>query len=68
MASQGYRDHLVLLTGLVSLEPTYPYPSDLSGTPRFPLGQQIGLAATGPGGQPLGKRLLLPETVYLLAP
>jgi hypothetical protein len=37
-ASQGYRDHLLTLAQLVSLSPTYPYPTDPGTAPTFPLG------------------------------
>jgi hypothetical protein len=37
-ASQGYQDHLLPLTELFSLSPTYPYPTEPGVPPTFPLG------------------------------
>ncbi|MGC9333646.1 MAG: hypothetical protein ACP5JJ_05815, partial [Anaerolineae bacterium] len=37
-ASQGYRDHLVTLGDLLSLDLAYPYPAGTGVTPAFPLG------------------------------
>jgi hypothetical protein len=37
-ASRGYQDHLVGLSGLFSLGPAYPYPTESGVAPAFPLG------------------------------
>jgi hypothetical protein len=37
-ASQGYRDHLLPLSSLLSLSLAYPYPTEQGATPVFPLG------------------------------
>ncbi len=45
-ASQGYRDHLLPLTDLLSPDLAYPYPTEAGGPPTFPLGLvQIAIAA-----------------------
>ncbi|MCL7455502.1 MAG: 6-pyruvoyl-tetrahydropterin synthase-related protein, partial [Anaerolineae bacterium] len=48
-ASQGYRDHLVTSSDLVSLQPAYGYPSESGATPTFPLGlAQLAILAAAP--------------------
>jgi hypothetical protein len=48
-ASQGYREHLLSWSGLLSWSPVYPYPGETGVTPVFPLGlvQVLIVAAAG---------------------
>ncbi len=60
-ASQGYRDHLVSLSSLVSVSPKYPYALDSSTGPTFPLGLVqvlvLAMALVIPFGPSRGRRV-----------